>query len=101
VATEVEVFWEGCIGSLNPCSGAPVRLWEKRHYVLEITLTDIAENKSPDVSARDIVSRHVTASTQNLAQKLGGGGQKRKRKAAPGSIRKNKKAKLTKLDIFS
>jgi hypothetical protein len=62
-------------------------------------LTDIAENKSPDVSARDTVS-HVTASTQNLVQKLRGGG-KCKRKAASGSIRKTKKAKLTKRDIFS
>jgi hypothetical protein len=61
-------------------------------------LTDIAVNKSPDVSACDIVSRHVTASTQNFVQKLRGGG-KRKRKAASGSIRKTKKAKLTKRDI--
>jgi uncharacterized protein with beta-barrel porin domain len=67
-------------------------------------LTDIAANTSPDVSARDIISQHVTASTQNLAQKLRGGGQKSKRKAASGSIRKTKKAKkakLTKRDIFS
>jgi hypothetical protein len=63
-------------------------------------LTDIAENKSPDVSALDMVSRNMTASSQNLVQKLRGGG-KRKRKAASGSIRKTIKAKITKWDIFS
>jgi hypothetical protein len=58
-------------------------------------LTDIAENKSP---ARDILSRHVTASTQNLVQKLRGGGRKRKAASAK-KPRKTKKAKLTKRDI--
>ena len=29
-------------------------------------LTDIAQNKSPEVSPKDIVSNHVTASVQNL-----------------------------------
>jgi hypothetical protein len=47
-------------------------------------LTDMAENKSP---ARDIVSRHVTASTQNLAQKLRGGGRKRKAASAKNHVR--------------
>jgi hypothetical protein len=56
--------------------------------------TDIAENKSPDVIASDMVSRRVTASTQNLVQKVHGDG--RKRKAASGSIHKTKKSKLTK-----
>jgi hypothetical protein len=47
-------------------------------------LTDMAENKSP---ARDIVSRHVTASTQNLVKKLRGGGRKRKAPAAKKPVR--------------
>jgi hypothetical protein len=41
-------------------------------------LSDIAD-KSPDVSAGDIVSKHVSESTQNFVWKLRGGGH-RKRK---------------------
>jgi hypothetical protein len=40
-------------------------------------LTDIAKNNSPDISARDIVSKHVTESTQTLIRKLLGRGRKR------------------------
>jgi hypothetical protein len=45
-------------------------------------LTDIAEKKSPDVSTRDIVSKHVTESSQNLISKLRGRGRKRTRVAS-------------------
>jgi len=65
-------------------------------------LQDIAENKSPDVSARDIVSRHLGEVTQNLIGKLRGKGRKRKRltNRSP-SKKKSKKAKLSiKRDIF-
>jgi hypothetical protein len=40
-------------------------------------LTDIAENRSPEVSPKDIVSKHVTESVQNLIGNLRGGGRKR------------------------
>lgn len=64
-------------------------------------LTDIAENKSPDVRARDIVSRNVTDSTRKLITKLrGGGGRKRKRSTA-NTRKKSKKRKVTKRDIFA
>jgi hypothetical protein len=42
-------------------------------------LADIADNKSPDISARDIISKHVGETTQNLIGRLRGGGRKRKR----------------------
>jgi len=38
--------------------------------------TDIAENKSPKVSPKDIVPQHVTESVQNLIGNLRGGGRK-------------------------
>ena len=66
-------------------------------------LSDIAENKS--LPPRDIVSRHLTESRQNLIDKLEGRGQKpkrsapRKRRAAPKKIRNTKRAKL--IVIFS
>jgi len=41
-------------------------------------LTDIARS-SPDQNPRDIVSKHVTATTQNLIDKLRGSGRKPKR----------------------
>ena len=40
-------------------------------------LTDIAENKSPQLSPKDIVSKHVTKSVQILIGNLRGGGRKR------------------------
>ena len=61
-------------------------------------LSDIAENRSADVNARDI-SRHVTDSTQNLINKLRGRGQKRRR--ATKKRKPNKRAKIIKRDIFS
>jgi hypothetical protein len=39
-------------------------------------LADMAENTSPDVSAKDIVSKHVSESAQTLIIKLGGRGRK-------------------------
>jgi hypothetical protein len=62
-------------------------------------LTDIAENQSPNVSTRHIVSKHVNESTQNLIRKLRGRGRKRKRGATRNTI-KTKRVKL-KRDIFS
>jgi hypothetical protein len=73
-------------------------------------LTDIAVNKSPDVSASDIVSKHVTESAQNLISKLRGRGRKRSAAAAiPKNKRKKqhqqpipaKRARVIKRDIFS
>lgn len=65
-------------------------------------LTDIAD-KQPNVKVRDIVSKHVSDTTQGLITKLRGGGLKRKRAA---SVKKTKKktskmAKVIKRDIFS
>ena len=40
-------------------------------------LTDIAENKTPELSPKDIFSKHVTQSVQNLIGNLRGGGRKR------------------------
>ena len=57
-------------------------------------LTDIAENKSPEVCLNYIVSEHLTESVQNLIGNLRGGG----RKLARGDIsvtKKRKKAKRT------
>jgi hypothetical protein len=65
-------------------------------------LSDIAD-KTPDISTSDIISKHVTASTQNLISKLRGQGRKRKR-AAPKKRKPNKKIKIVKSDkrdIFS
>jgi hypothetical protein len=45
-------------------------------------LTDIAENKSPEVSPRDILSKHVTESLQYLIGNLRGVGRKRARVVA-------------------
>ena len=42
-------------------------------------LTDITENKSPELSPKDIVSKHVTESVQNLIGSLRAGGRKRAR----------------------
>jgi hypothetical protein len=57
-------------------------------------LTDIGDNKSPDVNARDNISKHVGETTQNLIGKLRGRGRKRKR--APASASQTKKTKKKK-----
>jgi hypothetical protein len=68
-------------------------------------LTDIAEN--PQAGTRDIISQHVSDSTQNIIKKLrGGGGGGRKRKRASSTPKRKKKkmikrAKTIKRDIFS
>jgi hypothetical protein len=62
-------------------------------------LANMAENTSPDVSAKNIVSKHVSESAQNLMGKLRGCG--RKRPAAKSKKRKNMKpSKRIKIDIF-
>jgi hypothetical protein len=38
-------------------------------------LSDIAENRSPELSTKDIVSKHVSESVQNLTGNLRGGGR--------------------------
>ena len=76
-------------------------------------ITDIAKNKSPDVTAEDIISKHVgdavTESTRQLIGKLRGRGLKRASRAAPKKKQAAKKPKKTpakrarviKRDIFS
>jgi len=61
-------------------------------------LTDIAENKSPELSPKDIVSKHVTESVQILIANLCGGVRKRARDV---SRKKTKRARVIKRDIFS
>ena len=61
-------------------------------------LTDIAENKSPELSPKDIVSKHVTESVQNLMGNLRGGGPKQ---TSGVSRKKAKRARVIKMDIFS
>jgi len=61
-------------------------------------LTHIAENRSPELSPKDIVSKHVTESVQNLTVNLRGGGRKRTRGV---SRKKAKRAHVIKRDIFS
>ena len=61
-------------------------------------LTDIAENKSPELSPKDIHSKHVTESVQNLIGNLRGGVRKRARGV---SRKKAKRARVIKRDIFS
>ena len=53
----------------------------------------IAENKSPELSHKDIVSKHVTESVQNLIGNLRGGGRKR---AGGVSRKKAKRARVIK-----
>jgi len=66
-------------------------------------LTYIAENKLPEVSPKDIVSKHVTESVQTLIGNLLGGWRKRARVfASVTKRRKNaKRARVMKRDIFS
>jgi len=75
-------------------------------------ITDIAKNKSPDVTAEDIISKHVgdavTESTRQLIGKLRGRGLKRARRVAwkkqAGKKPKKtpaKRARVIERDIFS
>ena len=61
-------------------------------------LTDIAGNWSPDLCPKDIVSKHVNESVQNLIGNLCGGGRKRARRV---SGKKTKHARVIKRDIIS
>ena len=61
-------------------------------------LSDIAENRSPELRPKDIVSKHVTESVQNLIGNLRGGGRKRTRGV---SRKKAERARVIKRDIFS
>ena len=61
-------------------------------------LTDITENKSPELRPKDIVSKHVTESVQDLIGNVRGGGRKRTRGV---SRKKAKRARVIKRDIFS
>ena len=57
-------------------------------------LTDIAENRSPEVGPNDIVSKHVTESVQYLIGNLRGGGRTRTRGVVKvTSVKKRKIAK--------
>jgi hypothetical protein len=62
-------------------------------------LTDIAE-KTPQTETRDIISKHVTDSTQNIIKKLRGGGRKRKR-ASKLKIKSRRRSNTIRRDIFS
>jgi len=65
-------------------------------------LTDIAENRSPELSPKDIVFKHVTESLQNLIGNLRGGGRKRARGVSSDIKRKKaKRTRVIKRDISS
>jgi len=77
-------------------------------------ITDITKNKSSDVNAEDIITKHVgdavTESTRHLIDKLRGRGLKRARRVTPkkkgqgGKKPKKtpaKRARVIKRDIFS
>lgn len=70
-------------------------------------LSEIAENRSPDVKARDIISKHVSESKQNLIGKLRGHGARKRKQSSPKrkkgapAKKKRKTNKRIKMDIFS
>ena len=92
------VFWAVYGGWSDPFFGQVRRPWNERLRTIGKILTDIAENDSPDVRPRDIVSRHA----QDLIGKLRGRGRKRKKKMNT-TVKKPgvKKPNLTNRDIFS
>jgi len=59
-------------------------------------VTDIAENRTPELSPKDIVSKHVTESVHNLTGNLRVGGRKRARGV---SRKKAKRVCVIKRDI--
>jgi len=63
-------------------------------------LTHIARS-SPDINPRNIFSKHVTATMQNLIAKLRGRGRKRKRSVKIVKPRASKRRRLIKRDIFA
>jgi len=63
-------------------------------------LTDIARSPT-DQNHKDIVSKHVTESTQNIIAKLMGRGRKLKRNGKTVKPRASKKPRLTKRNIFA
>jgi len=62
-------------------------------------LIDIAEYESPELSPKDIVSKHVTESVQNVIGSLRGGGRKRARSSVTKKTKKAKLARVIKRDI--
>ena len=64
-------------------------------------LSDIAEAKpTTSLQAKDIVSKRLNESRQNLINKLGSRSRKRKRPSATSKRKTNKKAKIPKRYIF-
>ena len=56
-------------------------------------LTDIADN--PETGIKEIISKHVQSTVQNLGTKMTGRGRKRKRRSTSRVARKSKKPKRT------
>ena len=56
-------------------------------------LTDIADN--PQTGIKEIISKHVQSTVQNLGSKMTGRGRKRKRRSTSRVARKSKKPKRT------
>jgi len=86
----------------------PPLLWRGAKAVVRETLrtggkilTDIAVNKSHDVSPKDIVSKHVTQSVQNPIGNMRGGVSKRARGVTSVTKRRKnaKRARVIKRDI--
>ena len=56
-------------------------------------LTDIADN--PETGIKEIISKHVQSTVQNLGTKMTGRGRKRKRRSTSRVTRKSKRPKRT------
>jgi len=86
---------------LDRSSGAVPKLWDERRYARDA----ISCRAWPDrqESPKDIVSRRVNETAENLIGKLRGRGRKRKANKVVKREKNNgaKKKKITKTDIFS
>ena len=63
-------------------------------------LTDIAENKSSELSPKDIVSKHVTDSVKNLIGNLHCGGRSRATCVSSVKRKKAKRVRVIKRYVF-
>ena len=63
-------------------------------------LTDIAENKSSELSPKEIVSKHVTDSVKNLIGNLHCGGRSRATCVSSVKRKKAKRARVIKRYVF-
>jgi hypothetical protein len=87
---DLAIFWVEYGVLLDRFCGSEQRLGQETLHTGDRILTDIAD-KIPDTHTRDIVSRHMSESTQKLVKKLRGGGRKRKKASCAGPAKKQNK----------